>query len=612
MTNNPCTPNAIEAIYNERPIAAPILQVLNTKPMPQAQPGAATRYRVLFSDGVHVLQGILGTPLNPLVESKALKKYTIIKLNKHTIRPISGKKLILAVDLDILDHFGEIEKIGEPLAIDGEVVAPQGGAPTSTSGSAARPQQQQPQQQQQQFRAPQNNPYQQQMQQQQQNQQAHQPAMTPSGSPVFHISSLNPYHNRWTIMARVTQKSDIKTWSKAGGNEGKLFSMTLMDESGEIKVTGFNQQVDDFYHMIEEGKVYYLSTAKVEIAKKQFSTVKNDYEIILQRDSQIQPAEDGAHHVPTVRYEFVQLANLANLNEKDLVDVIAIVTEVGEFTNTTNPKTGRPMLKRNLTLIDPSGFTTTVTLWGHQAETFALPAQNSVIAMKGVSVSNYGGKTLNAFGGSSIKINPEIEEAFKLRGWFKQEGSSTHFQAHTSEFKSNSTPRMTFDEVKNASANLDPTQTLYFETKGTIVMMSKSENTFQYPACPTAGCNKKVMEDTNGWRCENCNKTVSEPDYRYIMGVNVSDHTGQEWIQAFNDSGKLITGRPAAELVAHPDEVTQTFARATFKSYVFKCRAKQDTYRDEARTRITIVTASPLDWVAESQTLLKQLEEYDV
>jgi replication factor A1 len=109
---------------------------------------------------------------------------------------------------------------------------------------------------------------------------------------------------------------------------------------------------------------------------------------------------------------------------------------------------------------------------------------------------------------------------------------------------------MTFDEVKHASANLDPAQTLYFEIKGTIVMMSKSENTFQYPACPSANCNKKVTEDSNGWRCENCNTTVSEPDYRYIMGVNVSDHTGQEWIQAFNDSGKTITGRPAKELVA--------------------------------------------------------------
>lgn len=88
----------------------------------------------------------------------------------------------------------------------------------------------------------------------------------------------------------------------------------------------------------------------------------------------------------------MQLANLGNLNEKDLVDVIAIVTEVGEFTNNNNPKTNRPMLKRNLTLIDPSGFTTTVTLWGHQAETFALPAQNAVIAIKGASVSNFGGK----------------------------------------------------------------------------------------------------------------------------------------------------------------------------------------------------------------------------
>lgn len=436
--------------------------------------------------------------------------------------------------------------------------------------------------------------------------------MTPSGTPVFHIGSLNPYQNRWTIMARVTQKSDIKTWSKAGGNEGKLFSMTLMDESGEIKVTGFNQQVDDFYQMIEEGKVYYLSTAKVEIAKKQFSTVKNDYEIILQRDSQIQLAQDNEHHVPALRYEFVQLANLGNLNEKDLVDVIAIVTEVGEFTNNNNPKTNRPMLKRNLTLIDPSGFTTTVTLWGHQAETFALPAQNAVIAIKGASVSNFGGKTLNAFGGSSIKINPDIEEAFKLRGWFDKEAGSTNFQAHTSEYKANSTPRMTFDEVKNASANIDPAQTLYFETKGTIVMMSKSENTFQYPACPTTGCNKKVMEENGSWRCENCNKTVSEPDYRYIMGVNVSDHSGQEWIQAFNDSGMVITGRPAKDLVEHPEEIPLTFARATFKSYIFKCRAKQDTYRDEARTRITIVSATPIDWVAESQTLLKQLEEYGV
>ncbi|KAG0276608.1 Replication factor A protein 1 [Linnemannia exigua] len=609
MTSNPLTAHAIDAIYNERPIATPILQILNTKPMPQAQPGATNRYRVLFSDGINVLQGILGTPLNHLVESKALQKYTIIKLNKHHIKPISGRKLILAIELDVLDQFGDVGKIGEPLAIDGEP-APQGAAPVAASGSAGRAVQQQ--QQQQQYRAPQNNPYQQQMHQPQQNHHTNQTVMTPSGAPVSSISSLNPYHNRWTIMARVTQKSDVKTWSKPNGNEGRLFSMTLMDDSGEIKVTAFNQQVDDFFNVVEEGKVYYLSAAKVDIAKKQFSTVKNDYEIVLQRDSQIELAQNS-HNVPEMRHEFVPLANLVNHNEKDTVDVIALITDVGEFTDNISQKTGKPLLKRDLTLIDPSGFTTRVTIWGNQAQTFALPGPHTVIALKGASVSNYGGKTLNAFGSTTFKLNPDIPEAFDIRGWYEKHGKDFNFQTHSSDFKPTAeTPRMTFDEVKLAAANLDPSQTLYFEIKGTIVMMSKSENTFQYPACPKAGCNKKVMEDGNSWRCENCNMTVPEPEYRYIMGVNASDHTGQDWIQAFNDAGRVITGRPAEDLVKNPELVPITFAKSTFKSYIFKCRAKQESYRDEAKVRISIVAIHPLDPVEESKKLLKQLEEYGI
>lgn len=36
--------------------------------------------------------------------------------------------------------------------------------------------------------------------------------------------------NRWTIKARVTVKSDVRTWSNAKG-EGKLFSVNLLDET---------------------------------------------------------------------------------------------------------------------------------------------------------------------------------------------------------------------------------------------------------------------------------------------------------------------------------------------------------------------------------------------
>lgn len=59
---------------------------------------------------------------------------------------------------------------------------------------------------------------------------------------------------RWIIKARVTNKSNIRTWSNSKG-EGKLFSFDLVDESGEIRVTGFRDAVDKFYDYIQ---VLYL------------------------------------------------------------------------------------------------------------------------------------------------------------------------------------------------------------------------------------------------------------------------------------------------------------------------------------------------------------------
>jgi replication factor A1 len=52
------------------------------------------------------------------------------------------------------------------------------------------------------------------------------------------------------VKARVTNKSPIKTWSNSKG-EGKLFSMDLLDETGEIRMTGFNLQVDMLYDLLK-------------------------------------------------------------------------------------------------------------------------------------------------------------------------------------------------------------------------------------------------------------------------------------------------------------------------------------------------------------------------
>jgi replication factor A1 len=114
-------------------------------------------------------------------------------------------------------------------------------------------------------------------------------ASKPGRGTIFPIEGLSPYQNNWTIKARVTQKSDIKNWSNARG-EGKLFNVTLMDDSGEIRATAFNAVVDDLYSRLEEGKVYYISKARVNLAKRKFSNVNNDYELGFEKNTEIEEA----------------------------------------------------------------------------------------------------------------------------------------------------------------------------------------------------------------------------------------------------------------------------------------------------------------------------------
>ena len=105
---------------------------------------------------------------------------------------------------------------------------------------------------------------------------------------IYPIEALSPYAHKWTIKARCTHKSDIKTWHKQSG-EGKLFSVNFLDESGEIRATGFNAECDMLYDIFQEGEVYYISSpCRVQLAKKQFTNLSNDYELTFERDTQVE------------------------------------------------------------------------------------------------------------------------------------------------------------------------------------------------------------------------------------------------------------------------------------------------------------------------------------
>lgn len=65
------------------------------------------------------------------------------------------------------------------------------------------------------------------------------------------------------------------------------------------------------------GQVYYISKCSLKIANKQYTSVKNDYEMTLNGESSIVPCEDSSN-VPMVQCDFVSIGDLEN-KEKDSV-----------------------------------------------------------------------------------------------------------------------------------------------------------------------------------------------------------------------------------------------------------------------------------------------------
>nr|XP_019952555.1 PREDICTED: replication protein A 70 kDa DNA-binding subunit-like isoform X2 [Paralichthys olivaceus] len=411
-----------------------------------------------------------------------------------------------------------------------------------------------------------------------------------SSTKVMPIETLHPYLSRWTIRARVTNKSNIRTWSNSKG-EGQLFTFEIVDESGEIRVTAFNKEVDKFFSLVEQGKVYYISKATLKVANKQYTKVKNQYEITLHAQSSVVLCDDS-QGVPTLHCDFVPIAELENRDKDAIIDVIGVCKSVEDVSRITT-KTSREVSKRALSLIDATGTVVTVTLWGEEAEKFD-GREQPVVAIKGARLSDFGGISLSALFSSTVMVNPDIPEAFRLRAWYDQGGFTLKSQSLTNTRSASSGTKInwkTLSDVKNENMGHGE-KADYFSCVATL-LYTRKENCL-YQACPSADCKKKVIDQQNGmYRCEKCNREFPNFQYRLLLSANLADFGQNQWVTCFQETAEVLLGHSAQTLgeLRDTDETTfdEVFQKAHFKTHIFKNKVKIETYNKKL-TRIETPT----------------------
>uniref|UniRef100_A0A8C2TJL8 Replication protein A subunit n=1 Tax=Coturnix japonica TaxID=93934 RepID=A0A8C2TJL8_COTJA len=623
-----------QAIMQGENIIKPVLQVINTRAI--ATGNGPPRYRVLMSDGVNTLSSfMLATQLNPLVEEERLSAHSICQVNRFIVNSLKdGRRVVILMDLDVLKTADMVGgTVGNPVPYN------EGQGQQRSSAPAANTAPNKPQQQNGSLSVAASAPS---------------SVKTPGGtqSKVVPIASLNPYQSKWTICARVTQKGQIRTWSNSRG-EGKLFSIELVDESGEIRATAFNDQADKFFPLIELNKVYYFTKGNLKTANKQYSAVKNDYEITFTNETSVVPCDD-AQHLPSVQFDFVSISDLENTPKDSIVDVIGICKSYEDVTKIVVKASNREVSKRNVHLMDTSGKLVTATLWGNEAEKFD-GSRQPVIAIKGARVSDFGGRSLSVLSSSTVVVNPDSPEAFKLRGWYDCVLVLTHFSCcgvfvdchpkiamHLCGSRFDSEGQLlecaSISDVRGGSASGVATnwKTLfeakserlgqgdkadYFSCVGTIVHLRK-ENCM-YQACPSQDCNKKVIDQQNGlYRCEKCDREFPNFKYRLMLLVTIADSLDYQWVTCFQESAEFILGQSATFLGELKEKVTgicslsslqneqafeEVFQNANFNTYEFKIRVKLETYNDESRIKATALDVKPVNYREYSKRLIASI-----
>jgi replication factor A1 len=409
--------------------------------------------------------------------------------------------------------------------------------------------------------------------------------------------------------------------------------MDFMDESGEIRATAFRDQVDKYYDMIEVDKVYYVSKCQLKPANKQYSQIKNDYEMTFNSDTIVQECMEEASSIPQISYDLIPITQIGEVESNKLIDVLGVVKEVSDIQTLTARTTGRELTKREITLVDQSNASVNLTMWGDEARNFDGAGQ-PVLLVKGARITEFGGgKSLGMISSTVIKMNPDIPEGHRLRGWFENGGAdnvSVSVSARTGGTGGMSTEWVTFAEAKerNLGAGDKPD---YFQTRGYIHTIRS--NNAVYKACPTPECNKKVVDQENGmFRCEKCNQDFPNFKYRLLCSVSfcesllgqiffnffkftfqalIGDWTGNRWCTMFSDVAENLLGKTSQEVgeaIAN-EQAEEIFSSVNFKNQIFKFRTKMEVYGDVPRNKTNVVAANPINYKEYNAQLIKRIQD---
>ncbi|KAL1414323.1 hypothetical protein MTO96_007567 [Rhipicephalus appendiculatus] len=509
MEDDGLTTGAIQRLLNKEEVHEPVLQIVGLKVI---RTDSAERCKIALFDGedCHAC-AMLGAQLTSTVDNNQVDKYSVVRLEKYmwyTVRE-SSRDILVILGLTVIRKGDEV---GCPLwRPSTSISSTPSTAPVAASSFGSS-----------------------------------------SSGGIIPIAQLTLFDARWTIKARVTYKTAVRYYKKPW-HEGKLFSVHLLDESGEISAKAFNDACDQLYGAIEAGKVYEISYYGMQRPRDpSYSIFKHQYELLFTPGTTAYACNDETTNIPMLKLESVPISNVPDVAENSVIEVMGICSWTGDVGTVKKRGTNKDLKKRDVLLVDESNTDILLTLWNDEAEKFD-GTGNPVIAVKGARVTRYnGGITLSVISSGAVHVNPNIPETQTLVSWYKESVPSPtrSLSAQGNGVRDHGmTNWKCLAQVGKERLGEGGTPE-YFDVMGCLSVV-RIENAV-YKACTSESCKNKKLSDLEGgnYFCEKCDRVTNEFKWTpLITGKStIADFSGCQQITCFGKQVEQIVGVPAEEL----------------------------------------------------------------
>ncbi|MFW9787127.1 MAG: OB-fold nucleic acid binding domain-containing protein [Candidatus Thorarchaeota archaeon] len=324
------------------------------------------------------------------------------------------------------------------------------------------------------------------------------------------------------IEGKIVTLFDEKVFTTEDGRDGKVRNVVLADESGTVRATFWNDDVDKIKD-IEEGDIIkvlhgyvkegFRGGVEFQVGRKSEIQINPKGSKLKKLDVSQQTISSGGDSEPLGMKEIADLT--IGMWDVDIEGKVVTIYDVTNFTT----KDGRDGKVRNVVLADESG-KTRVTFWNDDVDKIDKVKEGDIIkVLHGYVKEGFrGGIDFQVGQKSEIDINPKGSKLEEL------DVSQISLQ-----------PMVKASRILIGDID-DNTEGTSVEICGIVVNLGTTKSPI-YQACPS--CSKKLEETEDGYICKSCGK-IDKPEPRMNYTITVDDGSGSIRVTLFGKVGEEL------------------------------------------------------------------------